>query len=168
MPDTAPDERHLLLTLATPDRVMLLHNRDWHVFHETAEMVMLRMVHDGSLVAQCNISPSLPSRLENSRRKTNTSPKSTPRRRNVREWWTAQKSMTTSTAGGFIMFGLMGKAGDKPLIWDYFLCTAKSGQQISFIFSYAEEDRKLVAGSPEQMLGTLTVRSNRPKVALPP
>ena len=61
----------------------------------------------------------------------------------------------------------LGKANEKPLIWDYFLCTAKSGQQTSLIFSYAEEDEKLVAGSPEQMVGTLTVRANRPKVALP-
>jgi hypothetical protein len=61
----------------------------------------------------------------------------------------------------------LGKANDKALIWDYFLCTARSGQQMSLIFSYAEEDEKLVAGSPEQMLGTLTVPVNRPKVALP-
>ena len=61
----------------------------------------------------------------------------------------------------------IGKANEKAMIWDYFLCTAKSGQQLSMIFSYAEEDEKVVAGSPEQMLGTLTIRPSRSKIALP-
>ena len=167
MPDSVPDERQLLLTLATPDRVMMLHNRDWHVFHETAEMVMLRMVHDGSLVAQCNISPS----------PAVPAGEFTPEQEYLTEVNAAlaeRKGVVDSSKihdniNGWRVHHVraLGKANDKALIWDYFLCTAKSGQQISFIFSYAEEDRKLVAGSPEQMLGTLTVRSNRPKVALP-
>ena len=167
MPDAVPDERRLLLTLATPDRVMMLHNRDWHVFHETAEMVMLRMVHNGSLVAQCNISPSpaVPAGDFTSEEEYLTEVNTAlAERKGV-----VDSSKIHDDINGWRIHHVraLGKASDKTLIWDYFLCTAKSGQQISFIFSYAEEDRKLVAGSPEQMLGTLTVRANRPKVALP-
>jgi hypothetical protein len=167
MPEAVPDERRLLLTLATPDRVMLLHNRDWHVFHETAEMVMLRMVHAGSLVAQCNISPSpaVPPGDFTSEQEYLDEVKAalTERKGQV------QSSKVHSDINGWRIHHVraLGKANDKALIWDYFLCTARSGQQLSLIFSYAEEDEKLVAGSPEQMLGTLTVPANRPKVALP-
>ena len=167
MPDSAPDARQLLLTLATPGRVLMLHNRDWHVFHETAEMTMLRMVHDGALVAQCNISPSpaVPAGDFTSEQEYVAEVQAALEERKG----TVKSSKIHDDVNGWRIHHVraLGKASDKALIWDYFLCTAKSGQQISLIFSYAAEDEKQVSGSPEQMLGTLTVRANRPKVALP-
>lgn len=167
MPEQVPDERKLLLTLATPGQVLLLHNRNWHVFHETREMVMLRMMHDGSLVAQCNISPSpaVPAGESTSEQEyLNEVQTALAERRG-----TVKSSRIHKDINGWRVHHVraLGMANDKTLIWDYFLCTAKSGQQTSLIFSYAEEDEKLVVGSPEQMVGTLTVRANRPKVALP-
>ena len=167
MPDAIPDERQLLLTLATPERVMLLHNRDWHVFHEPAEMVMLRMVHNGSLVAQCNISPSpaVPAGDSTSEQEYLDEVKAALAERKG----LVHSSKIHGDVNGWRIHHVraLGKANEKALIWDYFLCTAKSGQQLSLIFSYAEEDAKLVAGSPEQMLGTLTIPTKRPKVVLP-
>lgn len=167
MPENPPDERQQLLTLATPGRVLLLHNRHWHVFHETADMVMLRMIHEGTLVAQCNISPS---------------PAVPAGKFTFEQEYLAEVQAALGERKGVVKSSKIhddingwrihhvragGRANDKALIWDYFLCTAKSGQQLSLIFSYAEEDEKVVAGSPEQMLGTLTIRTNRPKIALP-
>mgnify|MGYP007062748554 CR=1 FL=1 len=167
MPQNVPEERQLLLTLATPGRVLMLHNRDWHVFHETAEMVMLRMSHDGGLVAQCNISPSpaVPAgeytseqeylaEVQSALAERKGAVKSSKIHDDINDWRIHHVRA-------------IGKANEKALIWDYFLCTAKSGQQLSMIFSYAEEDEKVVAGSPEQMLGTLTIRLGRSKIALP-
>lgn len=167
MPEQVPDERKLLLTLATPGQVMLLHNRNWHVFHETPEMVMLRMMHDGSLVAQCNISPSpaVPAGESTSEQEYLDEVQAALAERKG----AINSSKIHDDINGWRVHHVraLGKANDKTLIWDYFLCTAKSGQQTSLIFSYAAEDEKRVAGSPEQMLGTLTVLANRPKVALP-
>lgn len=167
MPDNVPDERQLLLTLATPGRVLMLHNRDWHVFHETAEMVMLRMSHDGGLVAQCNISPSpaVPVGDHTSEQEYLAEVQSALAERKG----AVKSSKIHDDINGWRIHHVqaIGKANEKALIWDYFLCTAKSGQQLSMIFSYAEEDAKIVAGSPEQMLGTLTIRPSRSKVALP-
>ncbi len=167
MPEQVPDERKLLLTLATPGQVLLLHNRNWHVFHETAEMVMLRMMHEGSLVAQCNISPSpsVPAGESTSEQEYLDEVKAALAERKG----TVKSSKIHNDINGWRIHHVraLGQANEKILIWDYFLCTAKSGQQSSLIFSYTQEDEKLVAGSPEQMVGTLTVRANRPKVALP-
>lgn len=167
MPENVPDERQLLLTLAAPGRVLMLHNRDWHVFHETPEMVMLRMSHDGALVAQCNISPSppVPAGGSTSEQEYLAEVQSAlAERKGV-----VKSSKIHDDINGWRIHHVraMGKANEKALIWDYFLCTAKSGQQLSMIFSYAEEDEKVVAGSPEQMLGTLTIRPSRSKIALP-
>ena len=167
MPKIVPDARQLLLTLATPGRVLMLHNRDWHVFHETAEMVMLRMSHDGGLVAQCNISPSpaVPAGDFTSEQEYLAEVQSALAERKG----AVKSSKIHDDINGWRIHHVraIGKANEKALIWDYFLCTAKSGQQLSMIFSYAEEDEKVVAGSPEQMLGTLTTRPSRSKVALP-
>ncbi len=167
MPVQVPDEQKLLLTLATPGQVFLLHNRNWHVFHETAEMVMLRMMHDGSLVAQCNISPSpsVPAGESTSEQEYLDEVQSALAERKG----AVKSSKIHEDINGWRIHHVraVGKASEKTLIWDYFLCTGKSGQQTSLIFSYAEEDKKWVAGSPEQMIGTLTVRANRAKVALP-
>ena len=167
MPENVPDERQLLLTLATPGRVLMLHNRDWHVFHETAEMVMLRMSHDGGLVAQCNISPSpaVPAGEYTSEQEYLAEVQSALTERKG----AIKSSKIHDDINGWRIHHVraMGKANEKALIWDYFLCSAKSGQQLSMIFSYTEEDEKIVAGSPEQMLGTLTIRPSRSKIALP-
>ena len=165
--EQVPDERKLLLTLATPGQVLLLHNRSWHIFHETPEMVMLRMMHNGSLVAQCNISPSPavpPGEATSEPEYLDEVQAALAERKGA-----VKSSKIHSDINGWRVHHVraLGKAHEKTLIWDYFLCTAKSGQQTSLIFSYAEEDEKQVAGSPEQMVGTLTVRANRAKVALP-
>ncbi len=162
-----PEDRQLLLTLATPWRVLMLHNRRWHVFHETPEMVMLRMLQDGALVAQCNLAPAATVRAGDA----------TSEQEYLAEVQAAleeRKGLVKSSRihpdiNGWRIHHVraVGKANSKALIWDYYLCSAKTGEQISLIFSFAEEDQKLVAGSPEQMLGTLTLRPARPKVALP-
>jgi len=167
MREQLPDEGQLLLTLATPWRVLMLHNRKWHVFHETPEMVMLRMLHEGALVAQCNLAPAATVRAGDATSEQEYLAE-------IQEALEERKGLVKSSKihpdiNGWRVHHVraVGKANSKALIWDYFLCTAKTGEQISLIFSFAEEDQNLVAGSPEQMLGTLTLRPARPKVALP-
>ena len=128
---------------------------------------MLRMMHNGSLVAHCNISPSPavpPGEATSEPEYLDEVQAALAERKGA-----VKSSKIHSDINGWRVHHVraLGKAHEKTLIWDYFLCTAKSGQQTSLIFSYAEEDEKQVAGSPEQMVGTLTVRANRAKVALP-
>ena len=167
MPLSIPEERQLLLTLVTPWRVLMLHSRDWHIFHETADLVMLRMLYEGSLVAQCNIS-SAPLMAAG---------KFTPE-----SDYQAEVDRALTERGGRIRASevepdqngwrihhvqAIGEANKKTLVWDYYLCTTKAGEQISLVFSHAEEDDKVFAGVAEQMLKSLTIRSTRPKIALP-
>jgi hypothetical protein len=167
MPDTMPNDRQLLLTLVTPWRVLLLHNRDWHIFHETADLVMLRMLHHGALLAQCNIS-SAPLMAAG---------KFTPEADYQVEVDKALKerggriirSEVIPDQNGWRIHHVqaIGEANKKVLVWDYFLCTTKAGEQISLVFSHAEEDDKAFAGVIDQMLNSLTIRSTRPRIALP-
>ena len=167
MGQSIPDERQLLLTLVTPWRVLLLHNRDWYIFHETSEMVMLRMLHEGSLVAQCNLA---------------SAPLMSPGKFTEESEYITEVEQVLSGRGGRIRNSkvihdqsgwrihhilAVGEANSKVLLWDYYLCTAKSGEQISLVYSHAEEDEKVFSGVAEQMLSSLTIRSTRPKIAIP-
>ena len=60
-----------------------------------------------------------------------------------------------------------GEANKKTLVWDYYLCTTKAGEQISLVFSHAEEDERIFAGVADQMLQSLTILSVRPRITLP-
>ena len=167
LPDAIPDERQLRLTLVTPWRVLLSHNRDWHIFNETSELVMLRMLSGGALVAQCNIA-SAP--LLAAGKFTPESDYLAEVERAVSE---AQGRIRSSSVeadrNGWRIHHVQatGEANGKILIWDYYLCATRSGEQVSLVFSHAEEDEKVFSGVPEQMWSSLTIRSLRPKVALP-
>jgi hypothetical protein len=56
LPESGADSRLLLLTLSTPWRLLLIHDRDWHVFQQTPELMLLRRITNGALIAQCNLS----------------------------------------------------------------------------------------------------------------
>ena len=167
MPESIPDERRLLLTLVTPWRVLLLHGRDWHVFHETAELVMLRMLHNGSLLAQCNIA-SAPLMLAG-KFTSETDYLADVERALKERGGQIAASKVIPDQGGWRIHHVQatGEANKKALVWDYYLCTTKAGEQISLVFSHAKEDSSVFSGVAEKMLQSLTIRSVRPKVALP-
>jgi hypothetical protein len=58
-------------------------------------------------------------------------------------------------------------AAQKTVFWDYYLCSAKSGEQYSLVFSHLEEDAAAFGDAAERMLSTLTLRTGRPRVPLP-
>ncbi len=167
IPASEPDARQLLLTLVTPWRILMLHDRNWYIFKETNDLVMLRMLHNGALVAQCNISTA-PLLAAGS---------FTPEDKFLQE---VEKSVTER--GGVITGSdtipdrngwriqrvkARGESNQKELLWDYYLCAAANGEQISLIFSHAAEDAKIFEGKADQLLNSLTTRPSRAKIALP-
>ncbi len=52
-----PAAEQLGLVLKLPWNAQISHGRDWHVFQQTPQLTVLRLVQAGSLIAQCNLSP---------------------------------------------------------------------------------------------------------------
>jgi len=188
IPAQFPAERQLLLTLVTPWRLLLLHNRDWHVFHETADLVILRMLLNGSLIAQCNLAPAAqlsPGKFTaEDEFLADVETKITARQGQI------VRSTVESDVGGWRIHHVQAttliatdqqqpKSQQPPetiagqaskaqtVVWDYYLCSARSGEQYSLLFSHSEEDAVLFNGVPDQFLKTMTIRSARPRPALP-
>lgn len=167
IPESLPSDRQLLLTLVTPWRVLMLHNRDWHIFHETSELMMLRMLHNGALLAQCNIAaaPLMAAGKFTSEPEYVAEVEKALQSRGGR----IVASEVRKESGGWRVHHVKatGNANNKTLVWDYYLCSTSTGEQISLVFSHAEEDDAAFHGVPDQMISSLTLRPLRPKVALP-
>jgi hypothetical protein len=52
-----PTPEQLELDLKLPWNATISHSRDWHIFQRTPKQTVLRLIQDGNLIAQCNLSP---------------------------------------------------------------------------------------------------------------
>lgn len=62
IPTTATPERLLILAEAPQWNLRWNHDRNWHVFHQTPQVAVLRLLDRGSLLAQCNVAPIKPAK----------------------------------------------------------------------------------------------------------
>lgn len=189
LPETGPDSRLLQLTLSTPWQLLLIHDRDWHVFQQTAELMLLRRISNGALIAQCNLSrgPQLPAGqhstqeefladVERRVQERSGEIRSSLVRANMNGWRIHHvraigRVATAETSGSAAAKPSQGTpaavAAQKTVFWDYYLCSAKSGEQYSLVFSHLEDDAAAFGDAAERMLSTLTLRTGRPRVPLP-
>ena len=161
MPVEFPEAGRLLLTYITPWRLVLLHDRRWHVFQESAELVILRMLTNGALTAQCNLAaaPRMPAGrfTEEGKFLAEIEEKIGPWKGGIvaaevesdRRGWRvhrvrAEAEVQSAAAGAALGGGAggdpvtstasatgPGKRATQTIVWQYFLCTAKSGEQFS-------------------------------------
>ncbi len=190
MPQEFPSDRQLLLTLTTPWRLLMSHDRYWHVVDQTTDGMMMRKVVNGSLVGQCNlrtapqmaaggftteeaflseIEPAVVQRSGTIRLSKVTKSESGWRRHHIQATGKVKSTVPSAAASQSTSpgAGASPAAKEETIIWDYYLCTATTGEQFSLVFSHAESDSVLFDDSAEQMLSSMTIRSARPKVVLP-
>jgi hypothetical protein len=117
----------------------LTHDRCWHVYRDQADLVVLRMMDRGKLVAQCNVSPL---------------PKVAPGKQNtLSKFQEDVRSALGETFGEFVEAGqssneanyrvyrvvVRGKVSELPIQWNYYLVADEQGQQAVFAFSVESE-----------------------------
>ncbi|MEZ6043481.1 MAG: hypothetical protein R3C20_23530 [Planctomycetaceae bacterium] len=167
--ESEPDANRLLLTLATPWKLALLHNRNWHLFHETADMVMLRLLDNGNLMGQCNISPSIlmPQGQFTSEKQFGDEVAGAVAPREGR----VVSSVVRNSVGEWRIHSIRAesKAAEKTIQWDYHLCSHTSGQQFLVVFSHTSDVDAIFNEQAETLLKSLTLRitGNRSRIPLP-
>ncbi|MCA9064755.1 MAG: hypothetical protein KDA96_16905 [Planctomycetaceae bacterium] len=165
--DSGPDPDQLLLTLVTPWRLLLLHDRRWHVITNTSEELMLRMLHQGALVGQCNIS-----REESAKAGSFTGEADFLSRvsRSVADVkGTIKGSSVTDFQDGWRRHSVLTEqpAAEKTIHRNYHLCTSESGDQFVLVFMHEKSDAATFADQEQQFLKSLTLRPVRQAVPLP-
>lgn len=137
----SPEAEQLALAFQCPWGLTFGLDRDWHVFHQTKDVAVLRYVRNGSLIAQCNVSP-VPQVAAGSH---------TPERQFQADIQTAlggqfrkiEKAELIPTTDGRWLYRVTatGLAREVPMHWFYYLCAAPDGRQVAFV--YAVESKLL-------------------------
>jgi hypothetical protein len=130
-----PEPARLLLSFASPWDARFFYERQWHVFHQTEQLAVLRLLDKGSLIAQCNISripPAAPG-------------KHTPETQFQNDIKTALGEKLKSIVKAeelprndkrFVYrVTAEGVTNDVPMHWIYYLCADPSGRQMAFVFA---------------------------------
>lgn len=130
----------------------LLHSRAWHMFHQTDKVAIFRLLDQGALIAQCNLSAitTMKPGQHTSEEEFQTDIRSTL----GESLQKIESSKVIPTKDGRFIYQVIatGAAKERALTWIYYLIADPSGRQASLQFALdttlldnlANRDRELV------------------------
>ncbi len=151
--------------LSTPWRLVLQHGRDWHEFNRTDQMMMLRQIRNGSLIAQCNISSGVAvapgQHTSDADFRSDVLREIGPLQGRI----ISEATVRDDDRWRVRHIRVQGTVKDVRIFRDYYLCTAGSGDQFSLMFSHTAADAEAFGDEPQKWIRALQLRPVRP--ALP-
>jgi hypothetical protein len=125
--------------VAPTKKFRIFHGRDWHLMTDAGEMLALRYLDRGELVAQCNVSsladvepgkePSLETFQHDLERSLGES----------FERFVEASESTTSSGCHIYRVIAEGRVSDLPIQWHYYLVSDRAGQLAVFAFTVESE-----------------------------
>jgi hypothetical protein len=136
-----PPMSALLLRFEAPGDLSLLHARQWHLFKQTEQTSILRLLDDGLFIAQVNLSP-----IPSAKPGEHTTPEvfQADIRQSLGERLKAiAKTEVIPTKDRRYIYKVIaeGAVGERQLTWIYYLIADPTGKQASMLVSL---DRDLV------------------------
>ena len=130
-----PEAQQLALWFDTGWGPRFAYERNWHVFHQDGTVVVLRLVENGSLIAQCNVSkmptlsPGQATPIDQFQSDIRTSLGA-----GLKAIVTAEQ---TKNADGVVLYRVIvtGESRQVPMHWLYYLSIAPDGRQTAFVFA---------------------------------
>jgi len=163
-----PTPAHLQLTLETPGRGRLLHDRNWHTFHQTPEVAILRRLENGQLVAQCNLSkaPDVAAGKMTGQDEFLRDVKAAlgPR---FRELVSVEPLRSRTTRRGPRGWRITATGVDHglPMHWFYYLCAHSSGRQLSLVFAVESDRIRKWQDRDRDIVSRLEITPQKPRTA---
>lgn len=118
--------------------VRFYHDRDWHQFHQTGNVAVLRLMENGSLLAQVNVSPvpAAASGRHTSEDQFQADIRQTLGKK-LKSITKAETLKPRDSNDRRFLFRVVvdGESEGMPMTWFYYLCAAPTGQQIAFVFA---------------------------------
>ena len=114
------------------------HDRNWYQFHQTNEVAVFRLMEQGSLIAQVNVSPipAAATGSHTSEEQFQTDIRQTLGKRLNGITKSEQLQPRNANDRRFLFRVIVeGEADSIPMTWFYHLCAAPTGQQVSFVFA---------------------------------
>ncbi len=130
-----PEPEQLALQFSSPWDFHFECDRNWHLFHQTEDVAVLRLVEKGSLIAQCNVS-KVPQVAAGSHTPEQTfqGDVQTALAGQLQQIVKAEQLETTDGRWLYRVTG-NGMSNGRPMTWYYYLCAAPDGRQVAFAFS---------------------------------
>jgi hypothetical protein len=141
------------------------HDRHWHQFHQTSDVAVLRLMEQGSLIAQVNVAP-IPSVAAGSH--TSEEQFQADIRRNLGSRLKAITKAETlpprNPADRRFLHRVTveGAADGLPMTWVYYLCAAPTGQQWSLVFAVETKNLEKFGARDTQIVRLLEFLPARP------
>ena len=149
---TEPDPGEMFLRFDSPWNLSLLHSRSWHLFHQTEKVAIFRLLDQGALIAQCNLSaitsvkPGTHTWAEEFQSDIRSS-----LGENLKSM-DAGRTLTTTNGRYVLQVTATGQVNDRPMTWIYYLIADPSGRQASlqvtldssFLKNLTNRERELV------------------------
>lgn len=131
----SPEPEQLALAFSSPWNLTFACDRDWHVFHQTKDVAVLRYLRNGSLIAQCNVSP-VPQAAAGSH---TSEPQFQADIQTAlgSQFRKIEKAEQIPTTDGRWLYRVTatGVARNVPMHWFYYLCAAPDGRQVAFVYA---------------------------------
>ncbi len=149
----------MLLQFRSPWQVGFLYDRDWHIFQQTSQFAVMRLLDEGLLIAQCNLT-----KLPKVTAGTHTDPQKFEA--DIQEALGEQlerivESGELKTDNGAYHYRVVaeGKVGDLPMLWIYYLCAAPDGRQTALVFVLEPKNKDKLDGRDLKISQSLTFHS---------
>jgi hypothetical protein len=143
------------LYFRAPWNVEFWHDRSWHVFQQSVQIAVLRLVDHGTFVAQCNLAPV---RAANAGEHVTEQQFQNDIRTSLgTRLKSIEKAETIPTDDHRFLYRVtvVGEANKVPITWIYYLCAAPNGTQASFVFAVETALRERLGNRDLQMLKSL-------------
>jgi hypothetical protein len=149
-------ERELLRMTAPGGKAVLLHDRDWHTFWENPRLTVLKRLHDGQVIAQCNVmlGPTAGKGHHQDPNQFRDDVRRALKQRFVQ--FLGAGEVDGDPAGGYrYKVGVQGREGNLGIVWYYFLVAGPEGDQLLATFTLTEDDTKAFGNQDLAVIGSL-------------
>jgi hypothetical protein len=148
--------RQLLQLISADNRYNLLHDRNWHTYWDDPRLIVLKRVHQGQVVAQCNLAagPRAGKGKHQDPKQFRDDIRQSLKDRFVQ--FLGAGEVEGDAAGGFrYKVGVQGREGDLGVLWYYYLLASPEGDQVLATFTLADQDAKSFGEQDLEMIGSL-------------
>lgn len=131
------------------------HDRGWHVMNDAGEVLTMRYVDRGELVAQCNI--SAPPDAKADKRPTLASFQREIQNGLDKSFGQFVQASESVSSVGHVIYRVVaeGKVSDLPIQWRYYLVADEQGRQAIYAFTLESELAAQLGDADQQLVSTL-------------
>lgn len=166
-----PDARQemLLLECQSPTKKFsILHERDWHLMSDAGDLLALRYVDRGELVAQCNVS-ALPDVQPGHEPPLAKFQADLEKSLGDNFGRFLEASESGDSAGHYIYRVVVeGRVSELPIEWHYYLVGDRQGRAAVFAFTVEQELAERLADHDRALISTLTFADRAPEATPTP